>query len=185
MFSKWSVSVRLSWWIDSVNITIGSLINRCAKWLASVSSNPLATSFANTLLLIGDSMSLYSLRKYENSLPEASMSPRYWSTESYLDLGIRCKTAESVVLPRSLWPLSGGSPRSNGVRSSTAPAITFHRTSWSARWPRKMGAAAVTANINGATFTSESYRNLACRTSEACIVTCRHEAPIPKPMESM
>lgn len=58
-------------------------------------------------------------------------------------------------------------PLSSSLRSSTAPAITSHRQSTSAKKPLNTGAAALKANMIGPTGTNASYTLLASSIEQA------------------
>ncbi len=93
-------------------------------------------------------------------------------------------------------------PRSSSVRSSTLPAITFHRQSTSAMYPRHSGLAAVKASyirnqerrkwvdanthaIMGPMGMRESYMRRDWSMLQHWKVSCRQQHPIPKPIASM
>mmetsp|Transcript_97896 Transcript_97896/g.281646 ORF Transcript_97896/g.281646 Transcript_97896/m.281646 type:complete len:212 (+) Transcript_97896:1259-1894(+) len=77
------------------------------------------------------------------------------------------------------------SPRSAGVRSSTEPEMTFHRTSMPARRPCQMGVAAVNANMTGESVANWSYRYRDSSASLPWNVTCKQQQPMPYAMQSM
>mmetsp|Transcript_38148 Transcript_38148/g.118624 ORF Transcript_38148/g.118624 Transcript_38148/m.118624 type:complete len:233 (-) Transcript_38148:383-1081(-) len=80
---------------------------------------------------------------------------------------------------------ASASPRSAGVRSSTEAEMTSHRTSTPDKRPRKIGVAAVRANMMGARVASWSYKYLDSVTSLAWKVTCRQQQPMPYAMQSI
>lgn len=111
---------------------------------------PLSISSFLISLSITKSGSLYSARSLGSS-------DKYVDTDAYLDFGIlnllffsgyshnirQSHYISTITIELTFNPLS------SSVLSSTAPLITFHLTSTSAKNPLNIGAAAVNASIIG------------------------------------